>query len=61
MKSGDTKSANSDESKEATQDKQIRTISVFDILKDDAAIRLEMDGKIYTLQITANKKLILTK
>jgi hemin uptake protein HemP len=39
----------------------VKTVSVFELLGPSGMLRIELDGEIYTLRLTRNHRLILTK
>ena len=43
------------------RDGQIRTVRAKDVLGTDDVVRIDLDGEIYTLRLTRNRRLILTK
>lgn len=40
---------------------ELRTVRARDLLGKDRLLRIEHDGQLYTLRITRNERLILTK
>jgi len=45
----------------ASSGEPIRTVLAADILGDAGVLRIDLDGEIYTLRLTRNHRLILTK
>jgi hemin uptake protein HemP len=39
----------------------VRTVRAADLLGPSRLLRIELDGEIYTLRLTRNERLILTK
>ncbi|MEM7410328.1 MAG: hemin uptake protein HemP [Myxococcota bacterium] len=42
-------------------DQAVRTVNATDILGPAGLLRIELDGELYTLRLTRNHRLILTK
>ncbi len=40
---------------------KLRIVSARDILGPDGVLRIDLDGELYTLRLTRNQRLILTK
>lgn len=45
----------------ARKEGAVRTIAIQDLLQGEKSVKIKLEDKIYTLQITSNGKLILTK
>jgi len=43
------------------RERTVRTVDARELLAGQSMLRLELDGQIYTLRITRNGRLILTK
>ena len=42
-------------------DRPVQTVSAGDLLGPSGMLRIELDGELYTLRLTRNHRLILTK
>jgi len=45
----------------ARSNRAVKTVSVSELLGPSGILRIELDGEIYTLRLTRNQRLILTK
>jgi hemin uptake protein HemP len=50
-----------DQSVEPTRSSSVQTVRAVDLLGPSRLLRIELDGEIYTLRLTRNERLILTK
>jgi hemin uptake protein HemP len=51
----------SGESDPARANRNVKMVSVLELLGPSGMLRIELDGEIYTLRLTRNHRLILTK
>ena len=49
------------EEDKARLDRPVQTVSASELLGPSGLLRIELDGEIYTLRLTRNHRLILTK
>ena len=59
MQSAQGRSIN--QSVEPARSSSVRTVRAADLLGPSRLLRIELDGEIYTLRLTRNERLILTK
>lgn len=45
----------------ARANRNVKTVGAFELLGRSGMLRIELDGEIYTLRLTRNHRLILTK
>jgi hemin uptake protein HemP len=54
-------SAKRDEESPRRPEERVRTVDATEILGPTGMLRIELEGEVYTLRLTRNRRLILTK
>jgi len=54
-------SAQREEASPRSPEERVRTVNATEILGPTGMLRIELEGEVYTLRLTRNRRLILTK